>query len=227
MTPELFCAAARICDAFTPEGGYGLIYGSQAVEPDRSHADLDIVLVGEERPGAAAMKELVAAVTRIHSDFDLRVDTEVEYETKLFASYTDVDHAVGLRCFPRSAGRLRPGPVVTEKGWLNSSDFAQRLVLNALTGEHLFLGGNVHRYRVDCARAERALILLVSSMLGSEDFGAHEAVRALSCGPDGAEGKDYLGYHRNARLYATVRAGLARLSRREDRTCDNNATNPS
>lgn len=227
MTPELFHAAAEVCDTFTPEGGYGLIYGSQAAEPGRSNADLDIVLVGEDRPDAAAMKGLIAAVARVHEDFGLRVDTEVEYATKLFASYADIDRAVGLRCFPRCTGRLRPGPVVAETGWLNSPDFAQRLVLNALTTTHLFLGGNVHRYRVDSARAERALILLVSSMLGSEDFGVHDAVRALTCGPDGATGKDYLGYHRNARLYATVRAGLARLGYPVIRACDNSVTTPS
>ncbi|MFC8044706.1 hypothetical protein [Nocardia sp. NPDC057353] len=227
MTPELFCAAAEVCHTFTPAGGYGLAYGSQAVEPDSSLADLDIVLVGENRPGAAEMSDLVAAVSRIHEDFGLRVDTEVEYETKLFATYADIDHAVGLRCFPRSAGRLRPGPVITEIDWLNSSDFAQRLALNALTSAHLFLGGNVHRYRVDSARAERALILLVSSMLGTEAFGVYDAVQALTHGPDGTQGKDFLGYHRNARLYATVRAGLARLSRPADGTCNNSATNPS
>ncbi|WP_040801328.1 hypothetical protein [Nocardia higoensis] len=212
MTPELFAAAAELCRAFAPAGGYGLVYGSQATGPGRSHSDLDLVLVGRHRPGSRVMSDLIGAVRRIHDDFGLRVDTEVDYETKLFASFSDVDGAVGLSCFRRVGGRLRPDPVVAEPGWLNSTAFAQRLLLNALTSEHAFLGGNVRRYRADRSRAETSLALLVVSMLGTTELTVLDAVRVLTRSPDGAWGKDFLGYTPTAYLCSAVEAGLSSLA---------------
>ncbi|MFD4461477.1 hypothetical protein [Nocardia sp. NPDC058480] len=246
MTPELFAAAAELCRTFTPAGGYGIVYGSQAGSGD-SRADLDLVLVGRDRLGRCIMDGLVAAVRRIHDGFGLAHDTEVDYETKLFATYSDVDQAVALRCFPRIDGLLSPVPVVVEADWLNSSAFAQRLLLNALTSEHMFLGGNVGRYRADRSRAEQAVAVLAISMLATPEITVPRAVQALTCAPDGAHGKDFLGYTRSAHLCSTVQSGLASLVARDlvevidgarfrqrhashgystSRTCDNGFTIP-
>ncbi|MFF0529417.1 hypothetical protein ACFYT3_13585 [Nocardia amikacinitolerans] len=211
MTPDLFAAAARVCHNFTPIGGYGLVYGSHATGCGHSQSDLDLVLVGRNRPGLHVMSDLVAAVCKIHDDFGLHSDTEVDYETKLFATFYDLDRAVELRCFPRIRGLLSPEPVVVEPRWLNSPEFAQRLLLNALTSEHVFLGGSVQRYRADRSRAERALALLVVSMLGTPEITVRDAVRALTHAPGGAQGKDFLGYVPSAHLCSTVQSGLASL----------------
>ncbi|MFE1596827.1 hypothetical protein [Nocardia sp. NPDC058705] len=211
MTPELFAAAAQVSRTCTPAGGYGLAYGSQARGIGHSDSDLDLVLVGRHRPGCHIMNDLVTAVCKIHDDFGLHSDTEVDYETKLFATYADVDSAVGLRCFSRISGVLSPDPVVAEQRWLNSPAFAQRLVLNALTNEHVFLGGSVARYRADRARAEQAIAVLAISILGAPELTVLDAVRALTDGPRGERGKDFLGYTPGPRLCATVQAGLASL----------------
>ncbi|MFD3509324.1 hypothetical protein [Nocardia sp. NPDC058666] len=211
MTPELFAVAAQLCSTWTPVGGYGLAYGSQAVGAGHSGSDLDLVLVGRDRPGFHTMNDLVAAVCTIHDDFGLRSDTEVDYETKLFATYADVDSAVELRCFSRIRGVLSPDPVVVESRWLNSPAFAQRLVLNALTSEHVFLGGSVARYRADRARAEQAIAVLAISILGVPEATVLDAVRALTEGPGGEYCKDFLGYTPGARLCSTVQSGLASL----------------
>ncbi|MFD3707111.1 hypothetical protein ACFWUP_28580 [Nocardia sp. NPDC058658] len=211
MTPELFAAAAQLCRTYTPVGGYGLAYGSQASGAGHSDSDLDLVLVGRHRPGYHIMNDLVTAVCKIHDDFGLRSDTEVDYETKLFATYTDVDSAVGLRCFSRISGVLSPDPVVAEQRWLNSSAFAQRLVLNALSSEHVFLGGSVARYRTDRARAEQSIAVLAISILGALELTVSDAVQALAEGPGAERGKDFLGYTPGPRLYSTVQAGLASL----------------
>ncbi|MFI8973150.1 hypothetical protein ACIGO9_09710 [Nocardia asteroides] len=211
MTPELFAAAARICRGFVPPGGYGLVYGSQATGPADSQSDLDLVLVGRDRPGPRMMRDLVAAVCRLHDEFGLHADSEVAYETKLFATYRDTDCAVELRCFPRRDGLLCPESVVPEPFWLNSSEFAQRLLLNALTSEHVFLGGNVRRYRADRSRAEQALAVLVMSMLAPRELTVSEAVQVLTRAPDGVEGKDFLGYVPSAHLCSTIQSGLASL----------------
>ncbi|KQY36824.1 hypothetical protein ASD42_31000 [Nocardia sp. Root136] len=211
MTPELFAAAAQLCRTSTPVGGYGLAYGSQAVGAGYSDSDLDLVLVGRHRPGYHIMNDLVAAVCKIHDDFGLRTDTEVDYETKLFATFADVDSAVGLRCFSRISGVLSADPVVADRRWLNSPAFAQRLILNALTSEHVFLGGSVARYRADRARAEQAIAVLAISMLGVPEVTVLDAVRALTEVPGGVRGKDFLGYTPGARLCSTVQSGLASL----------------
>ncbi|WP_446221625.1 hypothetical protein ACTWPB_17010 [Nocardia sp. IBHARD005] len=193
------------------------------------------------------MDGLVGAVSLVHDDFGLATDTEVDYETKLYATYSDVDRAVGLRCFPRVAGVLRPDPVIVDASWLNSPTFAHRLLLNALTSEHVFLGGNVARYRADRSRAEQAVAVLAISMLATPEITVPHAVRALTCSPGGAQGKDFLGYTRSAHLCSTVQAGLASLVARNmvevvdgarfrrchvgrgsasSRTCDNGLTIP-
>ncbi|MFD3592925.1 hypothetical protein ACFWU5_09365 [Nocardia sp. NPDC058640] len=168
-------------------------------------------MVGRDRPGRYLMDGLLGAVRRIHDDFGLADDMEVDYETKLFATYADVDRAVSLRCFPRIDGVLSPDPVVVEASWLNSPAFAQRLVLNALTSEHVFLGGNVSRYRADRARAEQAVAVLAISMLATPEITVPRAVRALTGVAGGAQGKDFLGYTHPARLWSTVQSGLASL----------------
>ncbi|MEU4652285.1 hypothetical protein [Nocardia fluminea] len=211
MTPELFAAAARLCRTSTPVGGYGLAYGSQAVGVGYSDSDLDLVLVGRHRPDCHIMNDLVAAVCKIHDDFGLHSDTEVDYETKLFATYADVNSAVGLRCFSRISGVLSPAPVVADRRWLNSPAFAQRLILNALTSEHVFLGGSVARYRADRARAEQAVAVLAISILGVPEVTVLDAVQALTVGPGGELGKDFLGYTLGTRLCSTVQSGLASL----------------
>lgn len=211
MTPELFAAAAEVCRKFAPPRGYGLVYGSQAVT-GASRSDLDLVIVGRSRPGCHYMTDLVAAVCGLHVDFDLLTDTEVDYETKLFATYADVCCAVELRCFPRRQGVLNPAPVVAEPDWLNSSEFAQRLVLNALTSEHVFLGGDVQRYRADRSRAERAVASLALAMVAKPEVTIQDAVAALTRSPEGARGKDFLGYQPTARLYSTIQSGFAALA---------------
>ncbi|PWV70202.1 hypothetical protein DFR69_114169 [Nocardia neocaledoniensis] len=210
MTPELFAAAAEVCRKFAPPRGYGLVYGSQAVNGE-SRSDLDLVIVGRSRPGYHHMADLVAAVCELHADFGLLQDTEVDYETKLFATHADVCCAVELRCFPRSQGVLSPGVVVAEADWLNSSEFAQRLVLNALTSEHIFLGGDVRRYRADRSRAERAVATLALAMVAKPEVTIHDAVEVLTRSADGARGKDFLGYQPTAHLYSTIQSGFAAL----------------
>ncbi|MEV0080534.1 hypothetical protein AB0H58_29345 [Nocardia neocaledoniensis] len=212
MTPELFAAAADVCRDFAPPRGYGLVYGSQAACDGKSRSDLDLVIIGRSRPGFQPMSELVAAVCGLHRDFGLTSDTEVDYETKLFATYADVCCAVELRCFPRREGNPSPEPVVADPDWLNSAEFAQRLVLNALTSQHVFLGGDVQRYRGDRSRAERAVASLALSLVDKPEVSLQEAVAALTQSPAGARGKNFLGYEPNAHLYSTIQSGFAALA---------------
>ncbi|RBO83591.1 hypothetical protein DFR74_11815 [Nocardia puris] len=208
MTDELFAAAAAIRVEFASDG-YGLAYGSHASGLAGPTSDLDLVLIGRRRLESTRMRALTHRVVWLHHIFGLDLDTEVAYRTKLFATYKDVDAAVELRCFDRIDGRLVAGPVIAEPWWLNSTGFGRRLLLNAFTSEHVFLGGDVHRYRLDRNRAENGIAQLAASILGSHSLSISEAVEALCRSATGAYGKDFLGYTPTAHLRSVVAAGIA------------------
>lgn len=210
MTGELFAAAAAITAEFAPDG-YGLAYGSHAGGRAGPNSDLDLVLIGRRRPGRERMRALSSRVVSLHHAFGLDLDTEVDYQTKLVATYSDVDAVVDLRCFDRVGVRLVPGPVIVEPRWLNSTEFGRRLLLNALTSEHVFLGGDVQRYRSDRCRAEESIARLAVSMMDGRSFTVSDAVAALCRSTTGASGKDFLGYTPTAHLRSVVETGVAAL----------------
>lgn len=116
-----------------------------------------------------------------------------------------------LRCFDRVDGRLLPEPVITEPRWLNSAAFGRRLLLNTLSSEHVFLGGDVQRYRSDRYRAEQGIARLAVSIIDSHSITISDAVAALSRSTTGACGKDFLGYTPTAHLRSVVEIGVAAL----------------
>ncbi|OBF71982.1 hypothetical protein A9X06_29025 [Mycobacterium sp. 852002-51759_SCH5129042] len=213
MNPALFAAAARLCHRFLGPHDYALAYGSHAVGRAGPRSDLDLVLITATRPDHEEVAALIAAVRALHAEFGLDLDTEVDYATKLVADRADVDLAAGLGCFDRAGERIVPEPVRIEPGWLNSRSFAVRLLLNALTSEHVFLGGDTARYRRDRARAEKALAQLVLAMRSpATETTLDQAVRVLTRTPGGAIGKDFLGYTPTAHLCSTLYTGMTALS---------------
>ncbi|MGQ4616912.1 hypothetical protein [Nocardia sp. R7R-8] len=210
MNHKLFAAAAAITAEFVPDG-YGLAYGSHASGRAGPNSDLDLVLVGRQRPEGERMRALTSRVVSLHHTFGLDLDTEVDYRTKLFATYRDVDAAVALWCFGQPDGRLVAEPVITEAWWLNSAEFGHRLLLNALTSEHVFLGGDMQRYRSDRHRAEQGIARLAVSIIDSHSITISDAVAALSRNTTGACGKDFLGYTPTAHLRSVVEIGVAAL----------------
>ena len=87
-----------------------------------------------------------------------------------------------------------------------------RLILNALTTPHVFLGGDLDQYQRQCTKADRAVALVALSLLeGAVGFTVADAVTALVNGPNGATGEDFLGYSHGPSLHATVQRGLAWL----------------
>ncbi|OLT13843.1 hypothetical protein BJF78_21060 [Pseudonocardia sp. CNS-139] len=67
--------------------------------------------------GTCDLDALVDAVRALHHDHGLTLDTEVAHAVKLYATRSDVDAAVRLRCFAlREDGGLDVPPVVVEPG---------------------------------------------------------------------------------------------------------------
>jgi len=206
-----FADAGRLRALFVGENGYALAYGSHAATTTGT-SDLDLLFVGPA-PHGHQLSQLVEAVVSLHAEHGLRLDTEVTYEVKLHATTAEIDAALALGGFSiDAAGDLLVPPVVVAPWFLNSAPFKLRLILNALTTPHVFLGGHLDLYRRHCATAERAMTLLALSLLDSlAAFTVADAVAALATATDGATGEDFLGYTPNPGLYSTVHRGLARL----------------
>ena len=208
----LLADAGRLRTTAVGANGYALVYGSHAYRSTPSKSDLDLLYVGAPLPDSS-LRQLIGNVVAMHRAHGLHLDTEVAYEVKLHADLTEVEDALALRGFTVvENGILRVAPVVVESWFLNSRAFKLRLILNALTTSHVFLGGAVDLYRQHCADADRAVALVALSMLDEiRPFTVADAVGVLVTGPDGATGEDFLGYASGPALHSTVQRGLADL----------------
>jgi hypothetical protein len=206
-------AASRLRHRFAGPDGYGLAYGSHPTGTATATSDLDLVLVttGPLPPGR--LDELVDVVRRLHHDHGLALDTEVDYAVKVHATCDDITQAVSLRCFPTDdEGRIVVPPVVVEPSFLNSEPFRLRLLLNALTSPHAFLGGSVTRYDEHRRQAERALGLLALGLHDDTVITLPGALAVVTEHPNGAQGKDFLGYVPGPHLYGILHRALAGLA---------------
>jgi hypothetical protein len=204
--------ASRLRASFVQEHGYALAYGSHATSATVRDSDLDLLFVGPSLD-SCRHQQLVQEVIALHTNHQLRLDTEVAHEVKLYATPADVEAALALRGFlicPN--GQVYVEPAVVAPWFLNTPTFKLRLVLNALTTPHVFLGGNLDQYQRHCAAADRAVALLTLSLLSSRTITVAAAVATLVDGPGGETGEDYLGYSYTPALYSTVQRGLTRLT---------------
>lgn len=213
---DALAAAGQLRAMFVGADGYALAYGSHASTAAPGDSDLDLMLVGSPLDGDQ-LTRLVTAVVALHDDHRLRLDTEVAHNVKLHASFQDVDAALAFRGFTvEGTGAIHVPPVVVAPWFLNSTRFKLRLILNALTTPHVFLGGNVGLYQRHCASADRAVVLLGLSVLDPRTtFEVADVVAALVTAADGATGEDFLGYIRGPALHSTVHRGLAHLINEE------------
>lgn len=206
--------AARIGTAALPAQGYGIAYGSKASGIGLASSDLDLLYVtGIEVPGEVRDR-ITGSVIDLHRRYGLEIDDEVAHEVKLTATTAEMRAALTLVPFTAQDGqRLLVPPVAPTKAYLNSPEFKHRLVLGALTGPHLFLCGDLTRYRRDHDAAVRAIAVLSSVMLADRLKITCDDVRAaLLTHPSGAAGKDHLGYRPGPDLEHLVRSVIAELA---------------
>lgn len=217
LSMDAFTDAARLAHLGHTDGGYALAYGSHAQGVAGATSDLDLLFVGVAPVGAdrarLALDGLVTAVRALHHRHGLELDEEVDYEVKLHATAADVERAVALDGFVvDQAGRVVVSPVEVTDAFLNSPQFRLRLILNALTTEHVFLGGDHRAYREHVAAAERSVVLLALDLLGTPRIRVEQLVRVLLGDGLGHTGRDYLGYHRVPHLLGVTHRGLAALA---------------
>lgn len=206
-------AAAALRERFVGPSGYGLAYGSHPAGTASATSDLDLVLIGPRPLRAGELKELVDGIRQLHHKHGLGLDDEVDHAVKVHATFTDVQDAVALRCFPLDErGHLIVPPVIVEPWFLNSEPFRLRLLLNALTSPHAFLGGAIERYDAHRRDAERAVALLALALHPDAVITAPEAAQHLVQHADGARGEDFLGYQPGPHVDTVLRRGFARLA---------------
>lgn len=219
MRVELLDAARTATRPDWGRYGYAVAYGSHACGTAGPGSDLDLLVVTPRPLAGARLLALADRVRQLHADHELVLDEEVTYELKVHAAWSDVATATALLPF-RAASALSVLPVGDDPVYLNSTAFKQRLVLNALTSPHAFLGGDEVSYECHRAAAVAAVTLLGRVLAdAASPSTAHDpdsVVEALLRSPCGHDGKDFLGYRDRDELAPRVRAGLAFLDALEE-----------
>lgn len=188
-------------------GGYALAYGSHATAP-RPTSDLDLLFTGSRPLPEEHLQTLIDGVKELHATHHLQVDEEVGYATKLYATHHQIQQAAALEGFN---GLTDCATLTGRPDLLNSPRFKLRLILNALTTPHIFLTGDVHRYRKHVTLAERGCALLALHLTQVEKPPVSELLQALLSSPEGQTGKLFLGYRPGPHLHAVLRRGLGHL----------------
>lgn len=210
--PTALTAAAALRHRFVGATGYGLAYGSHPAGTASATSDLDLVLISPQRLPSDELTALVDAIQQLHHEHGLDLDDEVDYTVKVHATFNDVAEAVALRCFPRDDHQLPTVPAVVAEAWfLNSDAFRLRLLLNALTSPHAFLGGAIEPYEQHRRDAGRAMALLALTLHHDTVITVPEAAQHLVRHGDGACGEDFLGYQPGPHLDTVLRQSLATL----------------
>jgi hypothetical protein len=194
---------------------FAVAYGSH-IRGTATDSDLDLLFVGDSPLSGEQMAWLTAEVRFLHHRHGLRLDEEVAYKAKLYASRDEISDAVNFGGYDvDAAGRLTVPPVLVDPAYLNSAAFKSRLLVNALTSPHVFLGGDIDRYPKYQARAACTAALVALSLLDDKHtLVVPDAVTALISDASGATGEDYLGYTEADRplLYGLLQAAFAHLA---------------
>lgn len=179
-------------------------------------SDLDLLFVGDAPISGARKAWLAAEVKHLHHRHGLRLDEEVSYEVKLYAPSNEITQAIRFGAYDiDAAGALTVPPVLADPAYLNSATFKYRLLVNALTSPHIFLGGDTGPYRKYRACAARTVALIALSLLDdAETLAVTDAVTALISDVGGATGEDFLGYTEAdvPLLYGLLQAAFADLT---------------
>nr|WP_246400659.1 nucleotidyltransferase domain-containing protein [Jiangella mangrovi] len=197
---------------------FAVAYGSHARGRASARSDLDLLYVFDEQPAPDTIRYLVARVLRLHAAHGLTLDSEVAYAIKLWTTRGELHDALSLAGFTTAGGEIVISTVPTDPAYLNSPRFKARLILNALTSPHVFLGGDGHAHQRAARAAIGALTRLAVLTVGRPSaHELHELAAGLISDPvTGASGQDWLGYqdHDGPHLYALLAAHLHGRHRR-------------
>lgn len=172
---------------------FACIYGSYAYGKHNKKSDLDLFIAFEDY-SKKDFQKIKNFIVDLHIKNGLSLDNEVPYENKLLIKYIDLERAAFLGGLTLKNNRFVIPKVVKNKSFLNSAKIKKRLVLNALTSPHIFVGNDSVFYNRIKNIAERNLVLLAIDIIDKNDFTIIDLMKKLYISSGGSEEELYLGY---------------------------------
>lgn len=184
------------------------IYGSYANGHANQKSDVDMFVASTDF-GTEDLKNIKKFVIDFHKQNHLSLDNEVPYNVKLLATHDDIRNAIDLKCFTANKyGQIAIPKVEKTRKFLESYDVKLRLILNAFTSPHIFLGNDRESYLNYKIKAEKAIYKLAKNLLHkNKDITSKNLVNVLLNGPNNEIGELYLGY----KNYKVVKDYLAHI----------------
>ncbi len=184
---------------------FGVTYGSYATGENSDSSDLDVFFATPD-PTNVDRVELAKRMMRFHEKYALRLDEEVPFDNKLVVSYEDLEAASKLGGLQVEGDRITVPPIIKDPVFLSSLEVRYRLLFNAVTAPHFFLGKDGMMYERMRETAEEHLYMLAVKLACEEvatDVG--KLLEGLLKGKNGEEGEMYLGYKRNSPTLAHLK----------------------
>lgn len=175
---------------------FSLVYGSHASGTHSLESDIDLFVVAESST-LFDLNKIKKFVIDLHKINKIKIDNEVPFENKLLINYPEAEEAARLKGFIIRSGKVIIPPVVKTKKFLGSKEIRSRLLINALTTPHIYLGRDYRSYKNTKDIAERGITLLAMSNLNQKRFKVAEVIKFLLMGKHGEEEEMYLGYKRH------------------------------
>jgi len=169
-----------------------VIYGSYAYGVRTSDSDLDF-FAGSENISQRNMENTLEFVFDLYNRYRLAYDEEVPHENKLLTTYENLEDAIRGGGFEKRNGQVFVPPVEKTREFLHSDEIAMRLLLNALTGKHIFVSGEFNYYRKITNQAKENLVGLMFSIDNVDSYTVSKFVQSLIGTPERNE-EMYLGY---------------------------------
>lgn len=168
------------------------IYGSYANNNANFDSDLDLFIAIESK-NQEFFDNLKNFIITLHKNNNLQLDNEVPYENKLLVSYEEARSAVNLQGLKVEKDHIIVPKIEKNSSFLASSEVKKRLIFNALTSPHIFLGNDKESYDLLKKTAETNLGLLAFELSGYQKE-TEKLIEVLLVSKDGNEGEMYLGY---------------------------------
>jgi len=173
-----------------------VLYGSTVYGVNTS--DLDLCFVRNSELDESKLKELIEFTKDFHLKYNLRIDEEVPYESKLIYTNSFIENCFCKLPFPYINGKYEIPAIEKTKEFLKSEEMKKRLLLNILTVKRLVLSGDEKIINSYSKKAWEKMLKVVISYSEKIGFTFDDIMSSLYADPfQKNDGEMYLGYKTN------------------------------